>query len=401
MSTVVVVHPDLSSKGGGESVAMAVVEALQADHDVTLLTLSDPDVGELNEYFNADVDAGALDVERAGVLAPAVHDRVGSSYYVLQAALLARYARRRADEFDLVVSTVNELGLPAESVEYVHFPFDWTASMSGREEVFHPTIRDGSLYERLCTRVADVSVAGVREGTHFANSEWTAEKFADAYGLRPPVLHPPVDTEGFEDVPWSDREAGFVTVGRIEPSKRVVEVVRIVDGVRERGHDVHLHVLGPAYDREYAARVRTMAADREYVEVEGEVDRSELVERISTHRYGIHGKEHEHFGMAVAETVAGGAIPFVPASGGQRALVRDDPRLLYDSSADAVDTIDAVLGDRALQRELRRRPAEIEREFGRERFQARIRRTAADVLDLPAPDLPASPARLREKPRED
>ena len=380
MTSVGVVHMDLMSKGGGEAVAMNAIEALQADYDVTLLTLTDPDVGELNDYFNTGVDAEALDVERAGLAAPALNRVFGLRYYVLQNALLSRYACRRADEYDLLVSTINELGLPADSVQYVHFPFDWTVSLDHREHIFHPTIEEDSPYERFCTRVAGVSKEEIGATRLFANSGWTADVVEDAYGTEPEVLYPPVDTGEFTDVPWAEREHGFVTLGRIERSKRVVEMIEVVDGLRDRGHDLHLHVVGPTVDEEYREEVVAAAADRPHVEIEGELPREELVELVCTHRFGIHGKRFEHFGMAVAELAAGGAVPFVPSDGGQHAIVRDEERLQYESVGDAVETIDRVLSDPDLQRELRQGPEEIERRFGRARFRAAVSDAVAEQL---------------------
>ena len=380
MTSVGVVHLDLMSKGGGEAVAMNVMEALQADHDLTLLTATEPDLPALNDYFNTGVDASSLSVRLAGTLAPALHARYGVGYYVLQNALLARYARRHADEFDLLVSTINELGLPPGSIEYVHFPFDWSVSLPNRGDVFHPTLDGDSAYERVCRRVAGVDRSAIRENTVFANSEWTASAFDDAYGVRPEVLYPPVDTTEFVERRWTARENGFVVVGRVERSKRLTGIVEVIDGVRARGHDTHLHVIGPTYDEAYRSELDAMAADREYVHVEGELPRKELIEMICSHRYGIHGKAYEHFGMSVAELVAGGAIPFVPASGGQCAIVHDDERLTYRSIPDAVDKIDRVLGDRSLQRQLRFGRAEVERRFGRERFRDRVAAAAAEAL---------------------
>lgn len=385
MGELAVIHMDLTSKGGGEAVAMNVLEALQDDHDLTVLTLTDPDLDELNEYFDTNVDTGALTVEQAGYLAPWMNERFGLKYYVLQNALLGRYARRRSDEFDLLVSTINELGLGADSVQYVHFPFDWTVSLDNREHIFHPTVEEDSLYERFATWVAGVDREDVRQNTLLANSNWTADVVEDAYGTRPEVVHPPIDTGEFEDRPWDEREDGIVTVGRIERSKRIKELLRITEGVRERGHDVHLHVIGPTVDEEYREEVEAMAAGREYVELEGEIPREELVERICNHRYGIHGKEYEHFGMAVAELAAGGAIPFVPDNGGQHAIVNDCEELLYRSVEDAVEKISAVIADPALQRELRRPmgPASIRRRFGKRRFQRKIRRVVDEALGRP------------------
>ena len=396
MTAVGVVHLDLMSKGGGEAVAMNAIEALQADYDVSLLTATDPDVPALNDYFNTDVDVASLSVRRAGQLAPAIHDRYGVGYYVLQNALLARYARRHVDEFDLLVSTINELGLPEGSIEYVHFPFDWTVSLDNRQDIFHPTLEGDSAYEHLCRHVAGVEASAMRRNTVFANSAWTASAFEDAYGTRPEVLHPPVDTSEFTDRPWTEREDGFVVVGRIERSKRLTEIVEVIDRVRDRGHDVHLHVIGPTYDDAYRAELDAMATDRDYVDVEGELPREALVETICRHRYGIHGKAHEHFGMSVAEIAAGGAIPFVPASGGQSAIVRDDERLTYHSLEDAVDTIDRVLSDRSLQRELRLGREAIERRFGRERFQSAFAGAAAEALGRTPERATRPPRRVSE-----
>ncbi|WP_135825113.1 glycosyltransferase family 4 protein [Halorussus ruber] len=374
------------SKGGGEAVAMNVLEALQSDHDVTVLTLTNPDLDELNEYFDTSVDTEALTVEQAGYLAPWMNEQFGLKYYVLQNALLGRYARRQSDEFDLLVSTINELGLESDSVQYIHFPFDWTVSCDEREHIFHPTVEEDSLYERLATRVAGVEREDIRHNALLANSAWTADVVEDAYGTRPEVLHPPIDTREFEDLSWDEREEGIVTVGRIERSKRIKELIRITEGVRERGHDTHLHVIGPTVDDEYREEVQALAEGREYVELEGEIPRDELVERICTHRYGIHGKEYEHFGMAVAELAAGGAIPFVPDNGGQHAIVNDREELLYESVEDAEEKISSVMADPDLQRKLREPmgPEPIRRRFGRQRFQREIRQIVAEALNRPS-----------------
>ena len=377
MTDVALVHLDLMAKGGGEAVAVNVAEALQDEHDLTLFTLTDPDVDELREYFDVDLRESALTVRTAGRLAPALYERYGPRYYVLENALLSRYVRRRTDEFDVVISTINELGLGPDAIEYVHFPFDWNVTLPDREHLFHRSVEDRSLYQRLCTAVADVSREDLKSSLVLANSEWTAGKVAEAYGTRPEVVYPPIDTEAFTDRPWDARENGFVTVGRIEPSKRTVELIETVDAVRERGHDVHLHVVGPPVDDAYARRVAALAAGRPHVHLEGEVPRGELIELICSHRYGIHGKAFEHFGMAVAELAAGGTVPFVPSSGGQRAIVRDRHELLFDSPEAAVAKIDRVLSDPTLQRELRTSTAEIDRRFGRGRFQE----TVTDAVD--------------------
>jgi glycosyltransferase involved in cell wall biosynthesis len=388
MESIGVVHMDLMAKGGGESVCMNVLEALQDDYDVHLLTLTEPDFEELNDYFNTAVRD--VSVELAGWGLPAVHEHAGLRYYILQNALLSRYARQQADEYDQLISTINELGLPGEAIEYVHFPFDWNVNLDGsiRDHIFHPTVEEGGVYERLCSTVAGITVESVQRGHLLANSEWTADAVEHAYGTRPAVVHPPIDTSEFIDYPWQERESGFVCVGRIERSKRIHELIGIVDGVRERGHDVHLHVVGPTVDSDYSTEIANMAARRPYVHLEGEVPRSELVELICTHRYGIHGKRYEHFGMAVAELVAGGTVTFVPDSGGQSGIVENQPEQVYTSPESAVDNICQVLSSPELQASLRSDPADIRERFGRERFQEEIASLVRTALGKPEPRRP-------------
>ena len=379
MEDLAVIHMDLMAKGGGEAVCMNVLETLQDEYEVTLLTLTEPDIPELNEYFNTNVDS--ITIQRAGYVAPLLQERYGLKYYILQNALLGRYAKRHVDDFDLLVSTINELGLESNSVQYIHFPFDWTVSLNNREHIFQPTVEEDCLYERLCTCIAGVDRTDIQSNTLLANSGWTADVVEDAYGTRPRVVYPPIDTDEFTDREWDARDPGFVTVGRIERSKRICELIEIIDGVRGRGHDTHLHVIGPTVDEGYYEEVESMARSREYVDLEGEIPRSELVERICSHRYGIHGKEYEHFGMAVAELAAGGTIPFVPANGGQHTIVRDREELLYESTEDAVERIDRVLDDSALQEDLKIGTDEIERRFGRERFKAEINAVVREAID--------------------
>ncbi|WP_227354112.1 glycosyltransferase family 4 protein [Haladaptatus salinisoli] len=374
MATVAVAHTNLMAKGGGEGVCMNVLEALEDDHDVTLLTLFPPDLAALNEYFRTDV--GDVEVRWPPGVAEFL-DAIEMPLYNLRNALLNRFVERRASEYDLVVGTDNELSVSGPLVQYVHTP------RFARNVVSPRVGQDGfvdHLYDRLSYRLGGFDAAEIRDSAIAANSNWMAGVVQDAYDVRPRVVHPPVDTRGFVDEPWDERENGFVTVGRLARYKNVERNIEILDGVRERGHDVHLHVVGPAYDREYAREIAALAADRDYVHLEGECSREELVRIVSRHRYGLHGKRHEHFGMVVAEFVAGGAIPFVPNDGGQREIVGERSELRYDTTEGAVEKIDRVLSNPDLQREARASTAEVERRFGRARFRREMRELVDEAL---------------------
>lgn len=380
MATVAVAHVDLMAKGGGEGVAMNAIEALQRDHDVTLVTLTDPDVSTLNDYFRTNVDGDALTVVRpraTTAVLEALEGQLGVQLYNLRNALLNRAVAGRAHAFDLVFGTDNELSVPGPLVQYVHTPRFARLVVSKR--VGEDSFVDHA-YDRLSYRVGGYDAERVASSRLLTNSDWMADVVQDAYDARPEVVHPPVDTEPFDSPRWSDREEGFVTVGRLARYKNVDDVIRIIDGVRDRGHDVHLHVVGPSYDETYRAELDAMAEERSYVELEGEVARDELVELICTHRYGIHGKRHEHFGMAVAEMAAAGALPFVPANGGQRDIVDGRASLLYHTVEDAIETVDRVLSSPDRQCDLRPDPDDIKERFGRDRFRDQVRTVVREEL---------------------
>ncbi|WP_135366085.1 glycosyltransferase family 4 protein [Halosimplex halophilum] len=387
-ASVAVVHPDLSARGGAEAVCLHALEALQDRYDVTLYTLAPVDLAALNDYHGTDAAVpvarvgGAVRRLRDALVALADTDYLG----LLDMALLSRLAPRIAADHDVVVGTKNELAVGPPSVQYLHFPAFDRSVVPRRDAEAAGTV--SAAYDRVCDLLAGFDPAVLqRPGTvPLTNSEWMRDRIGETYGVEPAVVYPPVAVDAFDGAAWAERDHGFVSVGRLTPDKNVHRTVDIVAGVRDRGHDVHLHLVGPVPDTDYGDGLRERAAGLSFVSVEGAVPRERLVELVCTHRWGIHGKDREHFGMAVAELVAGGTVPFVPDDGGQRAIVGDD-RLRYRDAEDAVAAIDGVLSDPATCEALRDHLAGRAAEFGPERFAERLRAavdralTAADGAD--------------------
>jgi len=375
MSSVAVFHPDLSSRGGGESVCMNVLEAIQSEHTVVLYTMADPEFELLNRYFGTDVDPDRVHVDSLGVrgslmqsLSSAARRYTGRTFMRLQSAFLNRTVDRR--DHDLVFSTYNEFSFDSPAVQYVHYP-----NFAGGND--SPVWR---LYEQFCRFVDGFDERAIEASSLVANSEWTADVVEGVYGVRPSVVFPPVETDEFNESPWDDREPGFVCVGRIEPSKRILETIDVVERLRSRGHDTHLHVVGPTHDDKYREVVAERASESAFVHLEGAVSRDRLVELLSGHRYGIHAKIDEHFGIVVAEMVAAGAIPFVHDSGGAPEIVDRHDALCYRDTDEAVDRADRVLGDSHRQQRVRDGLPNAEARFGRERFKRQIAALVADRL---------------------
>jgi glycosyltransferase involved in cell wall biosynthesis len=132
-------------------------------------------------------------------------------------------------------------------------------------------------------------------------------------------------------------------LGRIAPGKRVLEAIEVLARVRARGHDFAFHIVGAVDDPAYGARVRSLAARQGgWVRLAGGVYGEEKFRLLELHGFALHMRAREAFGIAVAEQVKMGLIPFVPADTAPAEIV-DDQRLTFRDRDHAVEVIDRLL----------------------------------------------------------
>jgi glycosyltransferase involved in cell wall biosynthesis len=373
--------------GGGEAVALASIEALKEEYDVTLVGVTKPDLERLNPLFGTALcwsEFRFLAVPPSSALTRLVPARFEFVHQLLHPL---SFCRSLARHYDVMISTYNDMDLGKPGIQYCHHP--WMAMAFQPEiarRVMDPEDRLPRMFwARSRLNWTLVAASGyrdrrVRANLTLANSKWTARIMEQAYGHPVRVVYPPV-ADIPRSLPWGARDDGFVCIGRFVRSKRIEDVVAILDGVRERGFDVHLYVASSYVDRDYLAELSpALRARGAWVHLEWNLSQLELAELISRHRYGLHAMRNEHFGMAVAEMVKGGMIPFVSDSGGQVEIV-EDSRLRFATIADAVAKVVAVLGDRAAQQGLREHLARQGTRFSKHRFDAELRDSVAGHLE--------------------
>lgn len=372
MAQIAIFHPTFIPMGGAESVAMNAISALQDRHETTLVTMNYPGIDVLNEYYGTQVTP--LPVCRVPPIGKVLSRTNIPSRFEL--SRLRKEAFRRsfdADKYDIIFSTQNEYNLGEDSIQYIHYPSNPKSAGS-----FHRFI-----YNYIWKKLGNHKLKQIQESTLLANSKWTADITSDVYRKRPHVVYPPIDTQDLvtNTLPWKDRENGFVSIGYVRPSKNIINNIDIVTKLRKQGYDVHLHIIGPIEDTKYGDSVISTASESDGIFIEGKVTRKELVDYVTSHKYGLHGKINEHFGMAVAELSAGGALPFVHNSGGQREIVGEQAELTYDNTLNAADTIQSVLrrddGGRSLREDL----PDVEKKFGKSRFKSQIREIIEEKLE--------------------
>ncbi|HVB42310.1 MAG TPA: glycosyltransferase family 4 protein [Streptosporangiaceae bacterium] len=365
--------------GGASAVTAWVLQALCDDFDVHLAT---PD---------REVDFGRLDVLYGTSLAQAdirVHE-LSLPEWLNRVPAGKLKSLRLAASFQpqaltglrggLIFNTANEMSFHGRAVNYIHCP------------IRHPQIVS-ELYKvpqrwmRLANNAAFKAVSRFDE-QHFrqarciANGTWTAAALLRAYNIKAQIVHPPVAITARRRRPITERAAGFVCVGRITKDKRTLDAIDVIDALRRRGHDVHLHIVGSGEGR-YARAVEAAAHQRPYVAVERAPDRIQLAEIFTGHRFGLHMMRNEHFGMAVAEMTALGMLVLAHRSAGPLEILGQESPLLFDDTSQAISIASTLLKSATRQKELAAELAEqdLAQTYSPDAFMNSIRRVVQEAL---------------------
>lgn len=379
MARVLFVQPSFQPPGGGNGVASWMLQALVEDHEVTTLTWRPLDTGPIDRFSGTSLSGRTIArVVVSGLRRMAV-DVVPTSMALMRTSVLTAAARRMAPDFDLLVGANNEADFGRPSVLYVHYPCYRRPRPTVDIMWFHHPLVVLDAYYAIADRVADVSAERLRQNLVLTNSDWTGGLYRSIHGGETTTLYPPVPS-AFPDVPWADRDNGFVCIGRIAPEKEIERVIDIVAGVRRVHTDAHLHIVGTPGKASYYRRVMRRISRLPWVSTHENVPQSEVIRIISTHRYGLHGMLEEHFGMGPAEMVCGGCVVWVHNAGGQVEVVDRDPRVLYEDVDDAVAKILEVMGNKDTLQSARRALAHRRAAFSVDVFTARVRALASDFI---------------------
>jgi glycosyltransferase involved in cell wall biosynthesis len=380
MKRLLLVQPSLQPPGGGNGVAAWVLEALKSEYATSVLSLDPIDLHAINRFYGTALHPSEFTAVRAyPTLRPALNS-FPTPLSLLKASMLLRRCKQIAGDFDLLIGVNNEMDFGRPGIQYIHFPWAYFPRPPVELRWYHSSAALVKLYYRLCTRIADFDFERMKKNLTLVNSDWTGAKMRERHGIESVTLYPAAAAT-FPDVPWVDRESGFVCVGRWLPEKELDKVIDIVAALRAHGQDVHLHLVGSVDDPHYIRRLRRRAYDHAtWLFLEENLPRPALLRLVAAHRYGIHGMTEEHFGMAVAEMIGAGCIVFVPPGGGQQEIVNRDARLTYSTREEAVAKIVTVIEDSDVQQTMRHDLARQRDRFSTAHFVQRLRQIVKDAL---------------------
>jgi glycosyltransferase involved in cell wall biosynthesis len=161
-----------------------------------------------------------------------------------------------------------------------------------------------------------------RNSCYVINSNYTARLFEEAHGVSLPVIHPPIDLSGHrftkEDITQRDT---ITFISRFVDYKRPEMILRLADCYPQ-----HRFVLMGGVKPQNRAFYEDLqkqkpALGRKNVFFFDNPSDRKVKEELARTLIFVFPAINEHFGMATAEAIASGAIPYVHDSGGQREIV--------------------------------------------------------------------------------
>lgn len=363
------VQPFFDPPGGGEGVANWMLQVLSERGSVTTLSWRPPDWERIDAYYGTSLSQAKI---RSVLVAPTLKrllEWVRVPHQLLALSLLMGKAKRLRSDYRFCLSSYNELDLGGGAVQYLHFPcqdFRRIRAPSfvarSRARLFWP------LYLAVCRWVLGWKLQSVLSNVTIANSQWTANEYAKAYGKQVDfVIFPPPLGGGYSSS--LARTNTFLSIARITRFKNWLGLIRVFDEVHARGLEVGLTLVGSREDDSLLAELQFLQKSRPWLTLVVDQPRHEVDRLISCCKYGIHAAQGEPYGMAVAELVLGGCLTLVHDSGGQVEIVTDF-RARYVSEDDAVAKICALVQSPDLQQELAENQHHRALDLTREKFIA-------------------------------
>jgi len=160
------------------------------------------------------------------------------------------------------------------------------------------------------------------------NSNWTRAHIEKLWGVRTSVVFPPCDTFQFSKASSKNKRRIIVSVGQFRPEKdhklQIEALSCLKMMLKPERNCPKLYLFGSCRDEGDAKRVEDLKSFAKAKSVEDLVDFrinvpfDQLKDELGSSLIGIHTMWNEHFGIALVELMAAGAILVAHNSGGPK-----------------------------------------------------------------------------------
>jgi len=371
--------------GGAGSVIAWTMQALSAEYAVDLISFQLPDLGKLDAYYGTQLQS--LNINCSSPMGCRWITNVLSSGRMPSTfkrhLFMKLIKQKNMSEYGLVFADF-EADLGCHTLQYIYYPL----SSSGKESSFElggfPDSYLRRIYRRCLSRWSGFNLEVVKQNTAMADSEYAASMYRRIYNTNDvSVVYPPVCVD-FESIPWENKQDDFIAISRMVPGKRLEDSIDIINAVRmHTKRDINLHIVaGGAYDPAYRKHIIFMAKKLPWVKIHEDMSREKLNKLTVCCRYGIHAMHGEHFGIAVAEMLLAGCIPFVFNTGGPVEIVGNSDELMFGSKDEAIAKAADVILSREKQTKALQHLDQQKTLFSTHTFCNRMLKVASECMEI-------------------
>jgi len=346
---VAICHSTLETMGGAERVGATLVEALN-EAGITpdiFITVPSPNVGRnhLNYFYGKDLKFRLVSFLPFRVKTFGVYQKIIGSSCTFRLA-----------NYDVVVSTGGDFSpmlfskLLPRCILYMYAP---SAVMLKNCECKAQVASDSNytkkhekslfwkIYYKPHRIISEYAMRTVK-GEFLAVSKftkWRLEKYA---GLKSRVVYPPVDLKRFSAIKDNRNRNGVISIARFDPLKNQFVQLKIA----KKLPNIKFRICGSTNIPEqlkWFEYLKSKANEMQIKNVEfyPNVEFTNLLKLIGQSKIFVHTMRYEDFGLTTCEATAGGCIPCVIDSGGQKEVV-PFRNLRFRSPEEAVRIINKI-----------------------------------------------------------
>jgi alpha-1,2-mannosyltransferase len=319
-------HPRLNICGGGEWVALSIINSLRENgHKVIVLTDEPIDQAKYKRTFGQELK---VDGE---VVFPFHFFRRGDAHNIYADMISCFILKSKCD---LIIDTFTCLILPSVDIVYMHYP------------LFKQSAQPTSTLARLKIAIYFLPYRAYEMQTRkrtkqivLANSKFTSNAVKNSLGLNSIILYPPVSSFFLQnEKPVSDykRLNQVVTVSRFAPEKNL----DLIPHIAKRIDDTKFLIIGNMHHKKVYSQLQNLIREldvEERVVLMTNVSKPLLKQILLESKIYLHCAVNEHFGISLIEAMACGCLPIANDSGGPKESVPKNLR--YVSIDEAVSKI--------------------------------------------------------------
>lgn len=344
--------------GGSEALVFLLLRELQTRYDVTLAlqhTWLDPFAAA--EMYGLPLDRSRIKVvllDKAAGLLGAVDRHLKF--------LWMRRLRKMGPKFDICISCANPVDFGCPGIHFVFMlsldnafrAFIWKEHPKGREWLRDRMLRFRDELARVLAgaRTAASIVRDKREVV-LPNSDYAKRCIEDYYHCKVhEAFYPPTLFEGKNcgHPLTQSSNLSIVSLGRIGPEKRPLEMIEIVRNARNRsGLDFKLRLVGHCSNAYLKKRLAELTAENPWLRVDDAIVGEAKAGLLASCVFALHACKVEAFGISITEYLKAGLVPVVPREGGSSEVVGLDD-LVYDSDGGAAEILVRLATDEVFYR---------------------------------------------------